>query len=221
MVVSTNVLVAGRGHNVLPDGSLELGESTVARVNTAVGYYHEHAASFEESGGALVMSGGYPTMATGNRIAPPPHELREGSLMAAIALQRDVPERFVKTVTSPTTTLEVVLRAMEDGHFLGANSENPLSIVTQESQWPRLEWFARRVFKLPPEAVQLIPAPGEDDPQVISDEAQLMRMTKILYGPAHTPAGLRRAERAADAASRLLISLHIKKPPAQAYLKLD
>jgi DUF218 domain len=225
MFMITNLLVAGRGHDILPNGNLALGASTIARVDTAVEYFHNHQVDFDNalatySGGKLVMSGGYATMATGNVIAAPPYELREGSLMTARAIRQGVPAKHVCAVTSPTTTLEVVLRPVEEGHFTSISAEKPLAIVTQVSQWPRLRWFAHRILNLDSDSVLPIFAPGENDPNIIKDEQLLMTMTKFLYGAARTPQGLRRAERIAYGTSNMLARVGMHKPPAHNYLEL-
>lgn len=226
MYMLTSVLVAGRGHDTLPGGEIALGESTIARVNTAVDFFHGNKGDFTDAlkngmGGVLVMSGGYATMATGNRIAPPAREQREGFLMAHRAMQQGVPSEHVGTITSPTTTLEVVARPVEAGYFTAISRSHPLGIVTQESQWPRLLWLTERVLAVDRNSVVLIPAPGEEDPSILRDEAMLTLMTRVLYGPARTLNGLRRAEKIAQHISVLLTRIGIVQPPATRYLHLD
>jgi hypothetical protein len=220
--VSVNLLVAGRGHSLAD--SETLGLSTIQRVDTAVDYYHQHQSEFATADDAglqpsIVMSGGYATMATGYRILSPPASKREGSLMLTHAEQQGVPLRYLHKSITPTTTLEVVLRPLEEGYFRNINPHNPLGIVTQATQWERLAWLAERAYDISPSSLQLIEAPGEDSAQIKNDEEKLMRMTKILYGLAHTSKSLRRAERIAEVSSNVLTKLGLQQPPAVNYLQ--
>lgn len=224
--VPTNVLDVARGLDIRPDGSTALGASSIERTHATAVYFHKHRPHFEEAyeegtGGIIVASGGYPTMATGHKIAPPPLAEREGSRMYELLVgEYEVPARHVVAVNSPRTTLEVVLHPWQQGHFQAVTEDNPLLVATHESQWPRIKWFARRIFKLPAGAVQILAVPGEDDPAIIAEELSLLKKTKILYGPARTPEGLLRAEKIADRLSSLAMSLHLQKPPAEKYLDL-
>lgn len=224
--VATNIIVPGRGHEIAPDGSLSLSASALQRVHTAVDYFNTHRLAFEQadndgSGGVIIMSGGYAGLATGNKMSPPPHSQRESTLMYRLAKEEGVPERYLRNSASSTSTLENMLRVSEEGYFDKLSPENPLGIVTQHSQWNRLNWFAQKVFKLPPEAVLLVPSPGEEDANVMREEQKLMRITKVIYGLAETPYGLRRAERIASLMSRTAGSLGLQKPPASTYLETD
>jgi hypothetical protein len=224
--------MACRGHDLQhPD---QLGESTLQRVDATLAYYADHADDFaraeaEGRNPVVVTSGGYATMATGYRIAPPAEEYREGSLAydllapngSAGRHQQAIPLKYLRKCTTPRTTLEVVLDAMEAGHFDDIGPDNPLGIVTQESQWPRLAWFTHKAIGalgLPAASVQLIKAPGEDDPKVIADEASLTSMTKWMYRPFRTPNGLRRADRIAEVGASLLVKFGLKDPPGLRYL---
>lgn len=222
--IATNILVAARGH-VLGDDSFKLGTSSMQRVDRLIGHYQQHESAFLDarkngSGGIIAISGGYPTMAVGRKIAPPPYNLREGPMMARLAVEAGIPQTYIRTTASPTTTLEVVLRPYEEGFFTGLaiSPDNPLGIVTQAAQYDRLEWFARRIYRLPRGAVQLIEAPGEENPRVVRDERRIMHTTRILYGMARRPYALRRAERIADNVSRILFTIGVISPPGQNYL---
>jgi hypothetical protein len=141
--------------------------------------------------------------------------------MTQLAIAGGIPQKHLRTIASPTTTLEVVLRPYEEGVFAGLpiNADNPLGIVTQATQYERLAWFTRRIYKLPEDAIQLIEAPGEEDPQIATDEQRIMRMTRAMYGMARTPQGLRRAERIADGIASLLFASGITTPPGSKYLQ--
>jgi hypothetical protein len=193
-VVPTNIIVPGRGHNILPNGTMQLSASAIQRVHTVAEYYLTHEDRFvrdlqDGTGGMIVMAGGYASLATGNKLQAPPFETRESTLMCGLARAVGIPADYLGNSPSSTSTLENILRAKEEGFFSGVGRENPLGIVTQESQWERLNWFARKVFKLPQESVVLIAAPGEDYEQIINDERKLMHITRIAYGIADTPKG--------------------------------
>jgi hypothetical protein len=218
---AVNILVAARGHSL--ENPRQLGLSTIQRVETAIEYYEHHADDFvaaEEADikPAIVMSGGYATMATGYRLSAPPAELREGSLMLKLASESSIPGHYLHKSIGSTTTLEVVLRPFEEGYFRDINPSNPLGIVTQETQWDRLAWFARKIFDLSPRAIQLIQARGEENPAIRADEQKLLKMTKILYGSANSPRGLRRAEHIAETGASVLSVMKLQRPPALRYL---
>jgi hypothetical protein len=221
-VPAVNVLVAARGHSLAhPE---HLGLSCIQRVDTTIAYYDKHEDEFNRGREAgknpsIVMSGSHATMATGYRIPAPEAGKREGSLMLDRAARGGIPLEYLHKSITGTTTLEVVLRPLEEGYFRDVSANNPLGIVTQKTQWERLSWFAVRVYDLSPDCLQLIAAPGEDDPQIQADEGKLMRMTRIVYGPARTPQALRRAEAIATTGARVLTALHLQEPPALRYLQ--
>jgi hypothetical protein len=220
--VATNLIVPGRGHNVWPDGSLHLSESAWARVDTAVEYVRQHQEAFEAAresgtGGVVVMSGGYAALATGGKMEPPPFERRESTLMYQEGRRLRIPSDYLRNSPASTSTLENILRPYEEGYFPQLSEENPLGIVTQEYQYDRFEWFACRIFRLPTSAVRLIRAPGEDDPAIARDEQNLLRATRIFYGPFHSPTGLRVAEAALGGVSRAAVALKLQRPPAERY----
>jgi hypothetical protein len=222
-LVATNLLVPGRGHELGPDGSLELSESAVQRVGAAVLYHEQNRGEFERayadgSGGVVAMSGGYAALATANRMAPPPYEEREGTKMAALGETMGIPARYLRIDPSSTSTMENLLRAQEAGFFRELSPENPLGIVTQESQLGRLAWFAQKIFKITPDAIVHVDAPGEEDEQILRDEHKLLRITELAYGIARTPNGLRSVERALGVAAAITTRLGLQHSPADSYL---
>jgi hypothetical protein len=229
----TNVLVAARGHDLdalhnheLGEARWQLGESTVQRVETAVQYFNQNRTAFEDAyaagtGGILVGSGGYATIATGNQIPPPPYEYREGRLVEKLLVGNGIPAAHVRAVTSPTTTLEVILRPLEDGHFDAIGAENPWAIITQNSQAARLLYLGQKATRLSQESIHIIEAPGEEGMAIAKDEAHLLKVTKVLYGPAHTFAGLRRAERIAGGISSIVSRIRPEANPAEKYLRQE
>lgn len=221
--VATNLLVPGRGHELGPDGSLELSESAVQRVSAAVLYFEQNRDAFEQSldegtGGIIVMSGGYAALATANRMAPPRYERREGTLMTSLAEEMGIPSHYLRNEASSTSTMENVLRTYEAGYFGDLSAENPLGIVTQEPQLARLTWFAQKIFKVAPDALVHIDAPGEEDEQIQRDERKLLRITESAYGVAHTPNGLRAVERTLGVAAAITTRLGLQRSPADSYL---
>lgn len=219
------LLVAARGHDGLAGGELTLGKSTIARVETAASYFEQNREQFEEArhvgvGGFMVMSGGYATLATGRRIVAPPYEKREGHLMKELAIDAyGVPEEFVRESVSATTTLEVVLRPYEEGHFTHVGPENPLTIVAQKSQLPRLRYFAGKLGIIGISLEELL-APGEESDAIYADEKRLMLVTRLLFSASQKPSALRRSEAAMDTVSRILLATRLIKPPAQKYLSV-
>jgi uncharacterized SAM-binding protein YcdF (DUF218 family) len=181
----TNVLVPGRGHDVLADGSLSLSDSAMARVETVGEYYLENVEAFETSAGRILFEGGWAKGATG--IDRPPVELREGRLMRDLATDLGMPEKIAAEGIESTTTMTNVLNSR---NFFG--NVGSLAIVTQLSQADRFNYFAKRVY--PDAEVEIIEAPGEDDPEIIADEQRLLRQSRILYGWAWSPRTLRLAD---------------------------
>jgi hypothetical protein len=236
MTVSTNILVPGRAQNHLLDGSLELSESGIARVDTAVAYFEANRDAFAESlerdtGGIIAMAGGYAALASSGRMQAPPYRQREGTQMYERALDC-VPPQYLANVPTSTSTLENILSVHESGLFMDVSPYSPMGVVVEEhtaaegeengqySQWARVLWFVRRVYKLPSEAVILIPTPTRLSDAEQADERKLMRATRLLYGPAHTANGLRRAEKIAGVGARVLTGLGLQKPPAENYAQL-
>jgi hypothetical protein len=174
----TNVLVPGRAHLVLPDGSLALTESAVARVHTVVDYYNEHEAAFAEQAGICLFEGGWAKAAA--RMAKPPETLREGRLMRELALSLGLPGAYADEGLDSTTTMDNVLKARR--LFLGVGN---LAIVTQLSQADRFLYCASKA--LPHTNVTIIEAPGEDDPAIIAEEQRLLAQSRLLYGWARGP----------------------------------
>ena len=186
-IIATNLIVPGRGHNVWPDGSLHLSESALARVYAAAEYVREHHDAFEEAreagtGGVVVMSGGYAALATSGKMRPPPFEQRESTLMYREGHRSRIPFGYLRNSPASTSTLENILRPYEEGYLPVLSDKNPLGIVTQESQFDRLEWFARRIFQLPANAVQLIQAPGEETPRLSRTSRDLCALPRWLTG---------------------------------------
>lgn len=218
----TNLLVPGRGHDVTEDGSLRLSTGSIERVETAADYYFKHSEAFEQSleaqtGGIIVMSGGFGTLSTGVKREVPLQE-RESSLMCGLAMSWGLPARYLASSPMAPSTLENILLAKEEGFFGKVGPDNPLGIVTHSAQWERLSWFANRTFKLPSGSINLIPVPTDEPNAVINDERKLMIITKLLYGPARTPEGLRRAEKIASVAAALATRLGLQTRPAENYV---
>jgi hypothetical protein len=233
----TNILVPGRAQNHLPNGGLELSDSGKARVDEAERHYRDNRAAFCEgldngSGGLIVMAGGYAALASSNQVAATPYHFREGTQMYDRALRRGIPPEHLANSPSSRSTLENVLSVHADGHFTAISPDNPLGIVTenhtadeegedgQYSQWARLLWFVTRVYKLPKEAVVLIPTRTVLTAAEQADERKLMRITKRAYGMARTPAGLCRAESLVGLGARTLTKFGLQKPPASRYAQL-
>jgi hypothetical protein len=228
----TNVLLAARGHdlNALQNPELgterwQLARPTVQRVEAVAEYFHANRTAFEDAyaeggGGVIVASGGYATMATGNQIPPPPYKCREGFLMLRDLVEiYGVPPQHVQAATSPTTTLEVILRPLEEGHFSAIGPENPWAICSQRSQLPRLLYLGSKATGLSEASIVPVIAPGEEDPRIAKDEAHLLLITKALYGPARSFAGLRRAERVAGGVSSVISRVRPSANPAEKYLR--
>ncbi len=190
-----NVLVPGRAHQVLPDGSLGLSESSIARVNTAYDYYRDMADAFAEQGGLVLFEGGYAKAAAG--MHKPPEEFREGRLMRNLALQIGMPEEYAAEGIESTTTMSNCLDARR--FFKNAGS---IAIVTQLSQADRLLYCAKKVY--PGTKLTIIEAPGEEDPAVVATEQRLLRQSKVVYGWAKGPAMLRIADRLGTLAGNLV-----------------
>ena len=234
MAISTNLLVPGRGHNIAPTGALELSDPARERVVVAVTYYQDNKAAFTESlqrgtGGLIVMCGGYAALASSGQITAPPYHLRESTMMQNLAVDLGVPQRHLGNSPASTSTMENVLRAQEEGFFTELKPGNPLGIVAeahnpdeqgQFSQYARLEWFARKIFKLPVGVVCLVPTQTSISSAEQADERKLMKVTRILYSAAKTPEGLRRAEKIAAIGSSALSSLGLQKPPVKSYTNI-
>lgn len=225
-IVATNLLVPGRGHERRPDGSLGLSESAVQRVSAAVLHFEQHRDVFERSldeglGGVVVMSGGFAALATANRMMPPLYERREGTLMMALAESRGIPARHLRNEASSTSTMENVLRTQEAGYLGELSPQNPLGIVTQASQLGRLTWFAQKIFRITPDAIVHVDAPGEEDEQILRDERKLLRITKLVYGMAQTPNGLRGVERTLGVAAAITTRIGLQQSPADSYLRSE
>jgi hypothetical protein len=193
-MVVTEVLVPGRAHAVYPDGELGLSDSSVARVQTAVAYYHNNEDVFAEQGGRILFEGGWAEAATG--MSKPPEGQREGRLMYDLAADLGVPEQFRVAGIESRTTMENCLNARQV--FSGVGQ---LAIVTQLSQAARLIYCAGRA--LPERYVYIIEAPGEDNPKILEDEERLFAQSRILYGWAYSPRTLRIADRIGVLAGRL------------------
>lgn len=222
-IVATNLLVPGRGHEMGPDGSLQLSISAVQRVGGTVLYHDQHREEFarahaDGSGGVIAMCGGYAALASANSMAPPPYEEREGTQMAALGETMGIPARYLRIDPSSTSTMENLLRAREAGFFRDLSPEKPLGIPVQETQFDRLAWFAQKIFKIGPDAIVHIDVPGEEDERIYRDEQKLFKVSKLAYGMARTPNGLRSVERTLGVAASVLTRLGLQKAPATSYL---
>lgn len=203
----TQVLVPGRGHQVEPDGRLGLTDSAIARVETARDYYQGHAERFEAETGLIVFEGGWAATATG--MAKPPEKLREGRLMRDLGTELGIPENRTVAGIESTSTLDNCLKQWKT--FRNAGS---LAIVTQLAQADRLLLCAEKVW--PGKDVTIVEAPGEEDPEIIETEQDILQKSRMLYGLAKGPAIIRINElRILDKASMVLGRLSGMRPGAE------
>jgi uncharacterized SAM-binding protein YcdF (DUF218 family) len=199
--VATNLIVFGRG--LRKDGStgeVSLTEPARARVVAAHRYIADHASTFircdrEGVRGRIVFSGGWPGAAAG--MAPPPVEQREGALMQAyFAELGEVPPLDVQVETRSDSTLENALCVQEEGCFADRSfgPGNPLGLVAHEGHLARVDYFIRKVLRLPADAVLPVPAAGPDTFAAVPERQALLMARFVCFG-ARTPQALRRRHR--------------------------
>lgn len=223
--VATNLLVATRGHDIL-HGEPVMGASTAARAEAAAGYILGHSAAFEQAfadgtGGLVVAAGGYPDMAADIRATA--SSAPEALLVEQHLAGAGVPQEYVVTEADSSTTFEIIYNTWLQGYWGDGrlSRENPLGIVSQASQYPRLEYFARKVFRLPKDAVQLIQAPGEEDPAIARDERRALLAMKLMGPLARTPLAMWRAEQRLRKVTNALVGWGLLKRPGTRYLSVS
>lgn len=192
--VVTDVLVPGRSHAVSESGQLALSGSSIQRVQAAAEYYFDNQAAFHDAAGVIHFEGGWAKAAGG--IAKPPEEFREGRLMNELAGELGVPAMFRSEGIESTSTMDNMLKARQ--RFAGVSR---LAIVTQLSQAGRLLYCGSKA--LPGIELSIIEAPGEENPEILQDEARLLKQSRILYGWARGPRTLALADRLGTIAGNL------------------
>ena len=200
--VAASIIVFGRGLEI--DGTgFALSEASRSRVRALAAYLDVNAPLFSRQRARVVFSGGWG--ATAAKMKPPPAEFREGALMLKYAQTLPVHGGdFAAYADSSAeiesdSTLENVLRTKENGYFRGLSftAADPLGIVTHADHCERVKYFIEKVFGLPGDAVLAIAARGTDQPSELISERLLLRLTRMAFTGATTPAALRRRQRLA------------------------
>jgi hypothetical protein len=214
--VATSIIVFGRGLYVNEAG-LCLTNASVERVKALMDYIEENRSVFDVHRATVVFSGGWGAL---SKIRMPPVQFREGALMFKYAQLlpaggKDFSE-FVNSYIEieSDSTLENVLRTKEAGYFrnVSFSAANPLGVVAHAGHQQRVDYFVRKVFGLPREAVLHINAHGSDHRSGLLPEEVVFLLTRLAFIGATSHSSLRRRQRLMLIAHSPLRARSVQRP---------
>lgn len=196
---ATSIIVFGRGLCV-DEAGFCLTSASVERVKALMDYIEENRSVFDMHRATVVFSGGWSVL---SKMRTPPAKFREGALMFKYAQLFSVGRKgfsdFVNSYIEieSDSTLENVLRAKEAGYFRNASfsAANPLGVVAHAGHQQRVDYFVRKVFGLPREAVLHINAHGSDHRSGLLPEKVVFLLTRLAFIGATSHSSLRRRQR--------------------------
>jgi hypothetical protein len=195
--VATIIIVFGRGLEIDTTG-IRLSGASISRVHSTVSYIERNLAVFSSKRARVVFSGGWAAAAEG--LEPPPSKFREATLMLECARALGIDGKAFScyaeayTEAESDSTLENILRVKEEGYLSEERftADNPLGVVSSESQLSRINYLLHKALGLPPEAILHITSPGTDKLSGGLPEGIILIFTRLAFLGARSHSSLRR-----------------------------